>query len=241
LHKRCRGGCIHCASGPKNATVKPVKVVVAKVEPETPSVVTDVATSKFIYELKKVHDDKSYGYDKFKFVDAQTECTVLCKACKKDFAILPYIHLDGFGCQRCAKEKNLPLPPTTAQVIEKAKKVHGNKCLYDKTVYLGSAMPFIVGCAQGHSDFKTNFRLHVDEQMGCATCRVKQEVPVQKLVEVPIVVPKAIVPQVKVEPRMTRSGGEYVLRNLNELLLENAKQKDKIQGLINFTKASLGL
>lgn len=90
-----------------------------------------LTTEQFIQRAIAVHGDK-YDYSKVNYVKAKTPITIICPV-HGEFQQTPYNHLGGTGCPDCIRTKW-----TTDKFIEEAKKIHGNKYDYSKTVYNGT-------------------------------------------------------------------------------------------------------
>lgn len=70
----------------------------------------------------------------------------------------------GYGCPKCAKKQHY----TTNEWIEVAKKIHGNKFDYTKSVYVNSKTPIIITC-KIHGDFQQLPSEHLQGK-GCKYC-----------------------------------------------------------------------
>ena len=88
------------------------------------------STEKFIEEAIKVHGDK-YNYSKVDYKGNKTDVTIICPI-HGEFKQKPSMHLRGNGCPKCAKNHKI----NTEEWIDKARKVHGDKYDYSKTVYV---------------------------------------------------------------------------------------------------------
>lgn len=82
-------------------------------------------TEDFIKKAKKIHGDK-YDYSKVEYVDSRTKVSLICPI-HGEFKITPNNHLCGSGCPICSGKNN-----TNEQMIEKFRKVHGDKYDYSK-------------------------------------------------------------------------------------------------------------
>ena len=90
-----------------------------------------LTTEEFITKAREVHGDK-YDYSKTVYNGAKSDVVITCPT-HGDFTIKPYNHLAGTGCAECVRKKW-----TTERFIEEARKVHGDKYDYSKTVYKGT-------------------------------------------------------------------------------------------------------
>ena len=125
-----------------------------------------LTTSDFIERAKSIHGDK-YGYDKVQYQTAKIKVTITCLI-HGDFKQDPYSHLTGGGCQTCGINARVEKSRTSQEeFIKKAKKVHGNKYNYDKTIYQGAYEELIINCPT-HGDFKQKSTYHLNG--GCKEC-----------------------------------------------------------------------
>lgn len=121
----------------------------------------------FIDKSKSVHGDR-YDYSKSVYVNNRTPLIITCRK-HGDFTQLPEIHMMGCGCQKCAAESRAEKQTlNTANFIEKAKAVHGNKYDYSKTVYVRNDVPVTITCPE-HGDFLQKPSYHLDG-CGCQKC-----------------------------------------------------------------------
>lgn len=92
----------------------------------------------------------------------------VCITCKKhgDFIQLTSNHLAGSGCPQCYGT----LKKTTEQFIEEAKRVHGDKYDYSKTVYTGARGKVTIICPI-HGEFQQESSSHL-KGLGCSKCRL---------------------------------------------------------------------
>lgn len=120
---------------------------------------------EFIADAIAVHSDK-YGYDRVKYVNNLTEVEIYCPVCKRYYPQKPKVHLNGHGCIYCAGN----LPHTTEEFKRKAKEVHGDRYIYDKSVYTSNKAKVIVTC-RIHGDFPTTAYDFLQGH-GCPDCGV---------------------------------------------------------------------
>jgi hypothetical protein len=120
-------------------------------------------TEEFINKAIQVHGDR-YSYNKTIYIRASESLTITCSI-HGDFSQSPNGHLQGQGCQQCARESSRS---TTEEFIDKAKKVHGDRYSYKKTNYIYSAKPVIITCNK-HGDFSQTPTAHLASQ-GCPNC-----------------------------------------------------------------------
>jgi hypothetical protein len=128
-----------------------------------------ITTELFISESKKTHGDK-YDYSKVDMRNRDSKGRV-CIICPKhgEFWQLPNSHMYKYGCKKCAMEyvQNGRIS-NNETFIEKAKKVHGDKYIYDKVDYKYAKKNVIITCPE-HGDFKQMPTNHLRGK-GCPVC-----------------------------------------------------------------------
>ena len=135
-----------------------------------------MTNNEFIEKARSVHGN-TYNYDKTEFKKATQKIIITC--CRHgDFLQDPYTHLQGSGCPICKKDKlcvgtlkgnkELFLTNKTAWFIEEARKIHGDKYLYDKVKYVRSNKNVIITCKK-HGDFLQTPNTHL-HGCGCEQC-----------------------------------------------------------------------
>ena len=127
-------------------------------------------TEEFISECKEILKDKDYDYSLVEYKNVKTPVKVICH--KKDvhgvehglFEVQPSMLLKRCGCPKCAHKYM-----DTDMWIDKAKKVHGNRYDYSKSVYVDSRTPITIICPI-HGEFKQAPSSHVGGKCGCPKC-----------------------------------------------------------------------
>jgi len=120
----------------------------------------------FIKLAQKKYGDK-YDYSKVKYVNQTTKVCIICPE-HGEFYVKPYYHIHvKSGCKKCKIHEGA-YKETTEQFIEKAKKVHGDKYDYSKTVYLGSNDDVCIICPE-HGEFWQRASVHLNGG-GCYKC-----------------------------------------------------------------------
>ena len=123
--------------------------------------VEKITTEDFIRRAKEVHGDK-YDYSKAVYVNSKTKVTIICPE-HGEWKQQPNNHWMGKGCSKCVGRNR-----TTKEVIEEAKKVHGDKYDYSKTIYVGTDYKIIIICPV-HGEFKQSPHSHLNGS-GCPKC-----------------------------------------------------------------------
>lgn len=126
-----------------------------------------LSLAEFIEKSKSIHGDR-YDYSKAVYVNNRTPLTIICKR-HGEFLQTPDVHMSGHGCQLCAAESRAEKQTlNTADFIEKAKLIHGDKYDYSKTKYVRNDIPVIITCPE-HGDFIQKPSYHLDG-CGCQKC-----------------------------------------------------------------------
>ena len=150
-----------------------------KETPDNPSTFTDFmifiiklyvmskkkTTKEFIIEAIEVHGDK-YLYDNVIYKTNHDKIEVICKE-HGLFYVRPNDHLSKkSGCPICAGKNK-----TTEEFILKAKKIHGDKFTYNKSIYSSVDTDIIITCPT-HGEFKQTPYTHLKGH-GCKKCSCK--------------------------------------------------------------------
>lgn len=123
---------------------------------------------QFILDAKKIYGNK-YTYEEVDYIDSKTKVIVTCDP-HGDFPIRPNDLLTGHGCKPCGIEKCAAQKrKTQEQFILDARKVHGNKYRYDKTIYVNSRTSVIIYCYT-HGYFNQKADDHTTKEHGCSKC-----------------------------------------------------------------------
>lgn len=135
-----------------------------------------MTNDEFVEKAKAVHGNE-YNYYKTDYKKYTQKIIITCRK-HGDFLQAPRTHLKGSGCPICKKEKlsvvnlkgnkELFLINKTAWFIEEAKKIHGDKYLYDKVKYIKSNQNVIITCKK-HGDFLQTPNTHLNGR-GCELC-----------------------------------------------------------------------
>lgn len=99
----------------------------------------------FVLKAKKVHGNK-YDYLKSEYVDSRTKVCIICPI-HGEFFMRPNSHINGQGCQKCGRNETVKSRILTTTVfIERARKIHGDKYDYSKSVYKNSHDKVCIFC-----------------------------------------------------------------------------------------------
>ena len=131
---------------------------------------------QFLKEVKLIHGDK-YDFTEFEYKGAKIKGKVWCDTCKEFFYTTPSELLRRGGCPKCARNSaRLKLRSNINEFIEKAKKIHGNKYDYSKSIYPDNKEGYIfIHCNKCGNDFWQKVGNHLNG-FGCPKCtRSKKE------------------------------------------------------------------
>ena len=82
-------------------------------------------------KLYSIHGDK-YSFDESIYINSKTRIKVICKEHGEFYPLVTNL-LRNHGCKKCGTERqSLSASFSTLDFIKKAKKVHGDKYIYDK-------------------------------------------------------------------------------------------------------------
>lgn len=120
----------------------------------------------FIENAKTIHNDK-YDYSKVEYVNNRTKVCIICPE-HGEFCQTPANHLKGQQCPKCSGRKCL----SNVEIIEKAKKIHGNKYDYSKLQRGKTLSEKGVIVCPIHGEFLQRIDIHLNG-MGCPKCAGK--------------------------------------------------------------------
>jgi hypothetical protein len=119
-------------------------------------------TAQFIQDARKVHGDK-YDYSLAEYINSKTKVDIICPV-HGVYSKIPIRHEDGSGCPDCYGKKK----KTTAQFIQQARKVHGDKYDYSLAEYINGTTKIKVICPK-HGFFYQEANSHLFG-CGCPKC-----------------------------------------------------------------------
>jgi very-short-patch-repair endonuclease len=114
-----------------------------------------------------VHNYK-YIYNKMDYVDANTKMCITCPI-HGDFWQRPANHLNGDGCPKCGfEERARKRVKPFDEFVEEARRVHGNKYIYNEDCYVDAKSKTKITCP-AHGDFWQDVHNHLAGH-GCPQC-----------------------------------------------------------------------
>ena len=122
-----------------------------------------MTTESFILKAREVHGDK-YDYSKVNYTKSGEKVCIICPI-HGEFWQTPKNHLGGNGCPKCSHPN---VKKTTEDFIKEARKVHGDKYNYSKTVYKNAKTKVCIICPE-HGEFWQEPYLHL-KGSGCKKC-----------------------------------------------------------------------
>lgn len=120
-------------------------------------------TDEFIEQAIKIHGNL-YDYSETIYGKNKKEKVKIICPKHGPFLITPESHLQGGGCKYCTVGEVF----NTEDFINKAKNIHKNKYIYDKTIFTGAFNKVIITCPQ-HGDFLQTPHKHIQGH-GCPEC-----------------------------------------------------------------------
>lgn len=122
-----------------------------------------LTTPQFVKRAVAIHQNR-YDYSTCEYVTSDTKVSIVCPS-HGVFYQRPNRHLQGDGCPMCANN----VRTSTAQFVEKAKRIHGSKYDYSQTVYKGNAHRLTIQCPL-HGPFVIKANSHLVMKAGCKKC-----------------------------------------------------------------------
>lgn len=160
----------------------------------------------FLNRAKKKHGDE-YDYSESIYIDGKTKVCIICKKHGR-FYTLPGNHLSGSKCRKCSYEKRgLDKRYKIEDLIHMAKKVHGNKYLYNKFIYTGIMEHGIISC-KIHGDFLQTFNDHIHNKAGCPKCARENKKIKKSVLEFPNVMKEWDYEKNKISPEKVSYGSQ---------------------------------
>lgn len=126
-----------------------------------------VTTESFISRALETHGD-TYDYDKSVYISSKIQITIKCKI-HGYFKQLPYNHLKGKGCSKCALDAaSKRYIYTLDQVLSKFREIHGDRYDYSLVEYTGIKNKINIIC-KDHGAFYQDAGAHIVSK-GCDKC-----------------------------------------------------------------------
>lgn len=123
-----------------------------------------LTTDSFIEKSKLIHGDR-YNYRLVKYGKNNVEKVEIICSVHGLFKQGSMAHLKGQGCPKCCDNTKR----TIEEFINESRLVHGDKYIYDKTVYTNKRNLVTITCPT-HGDFQQKAESHIDGY-GCKVCR----------------------------------------------------------------------
>ena len=154
-----------------------------------------ITTEDFVRRSKEIHGNR-YDYSKVEYHSWHDKVCIICKEDGHgNFLQRPGEHLKGHGCPKCGKKYK----PTTEEVIERFKEVHGNRYDYSKVVYRAMNKDVCIVCnVEGHGDFFQRPLNHL-QGFGCGKCSRKAKLTAEDFINRAKVLHKGIYDYDKVQ------------------------------------------
>lgn len=127
---------------------------------------------KFIERAKLVHGDL-YDYSKVNYINYKTKVLIIDDKFG-EFYQTPHQHLSGEGNYKRGKYNAAKKTKNSIeQFIKAARKVHGDKYDYTKSVYKNCRTKLVINCPL-HGDFQQSPISHLYSKHGCPTCGITE-------------------------------------------------------------------
>ncbi len=124
-------------------------------------------TQTFIDKAKAIHEDK-YDYSKSKYINCDTKIIIICSQ-HGEFYQTPRVHLKRSGCKKCGiANRAFANKSSITEFMDRAKRIHGDKYDYSKSIYVNCDTKMIIKCDQ-HGDFYQTPYNHLKGK-GCRKC-----------------------------------------------------------------------
>jgi very-short-patch-repair endonuclease len=118
---------------------------------------------EFIKRSQNIHQIK-YDYSKVNYINYNTKIILICPI-HGEFLILPWKHLKGSGCTKCAKKYR----KNQFDFLKECKCVHGDLYDYSKSIYKNEKTKVIIIC-KIHGDFLQAPEKHIKRKHHCPDC-----------------------------------------------------------------------
>ena len=127
---------------------------------------------EFLTKVSELHN-KKYDYSLVTYKNISSKIEIICPI-HGSFFQRAGGHLKGYGCRLCARKLVGEKCSWTKEIfLEKAKKVHGNKYLYDKVDFKNGSKKIVLTCKE-HGDFSIRPTAHIRNIQGCKKCRLSK-------------------------------------------------------------------
>lgn len=131
--------------------------------------VNGLTTERWIALAIEVHGSK-YSYHEVEYTTASAFVTIVCNTCNSTFTQRPFLHLNGHGCQNCAKEKaRLAASKTHDQFLLDAIQAHGSGRYEYLSEYKMAIRKIKIKCNQCGHVFRQAPTSHIAGS-GCPRC-----------------------------------------------------------------------
>jgi hypothetical protein len=126
-----------------------------------------VTKEEFIERANKTHNNK-YNYDLAEYINTQIKVKITCLI-HGVFEQIPAVHMIGQGCFKCGLERIIIKQKLTLEeFIEKSKKIHCDRYIYDDVIYINNRTDVNIFCSV-HGLFKQTPGAHMSGK-GCQKC-----------------------------------------------------------------------
>lgn len=144
----------------------------AKLKPKKPK----KHTTSTLVDAYLAHHGSAFDYSEVVYQGSQEKVKITHKACGRSYYQLPFNHFK-YGCQPCSAKGRgeKTRAKTKAQIISRAKRIHGDIYDYDLAAFTGMNSPISVTCRKHGVTFSPTAanHLHPANPTGCPECGVE--------------------------------------------------------------------
>lgn len=126
-----------------------------------------MTNDEFIRRSNLIFNNK-YDYSKVVYINSDTKVTIICPI-HGEYEKVSREHLCGQGCIKCSNDKMREHFSHKDIFVDKARKIHGDRYIYDKVEYINNQTYVIITCPK-HGDFNVIPNNHTSKKSGCPIC-----------------------------------------------------------------------
>lgn len=131
-----------------------------------------LTTEEFVLRANIIHNNY-FNYELVQYIRTHDKVEIICPT-HGIFRQSPATHLKGFGCVKCMGiQMSINRSHTTEEFIIAAKKKHGDKYDYSKTIYGKNAHEKVMIICKEHGEFVQKPANHLNNK-GCLLCNHKK-------------------------------------------------------------------
>ena len=137
-----------------------------------------LTTKQFVEKSSIIHKNR-YDYNLCNYKTAHIPINIICPE-HGAFYQLPYVHIQGHGCPKCANKNNGHFNSLGLERFrQKAIQIHGNKYDYSKSNYINAIQKVEIICPI-HGSFRQSPYNHFNHH-GCPLCGIAKSKSIRSL------------------------------------------------------------